>query len=614
MSENKFLNAALELVELGYPVLPLRPGEKIPLLPGGYKVASTDPAKIREWWQQHPKVNLGISTANLLVLDLDAPDGLGWPDDGLLNRELQERAGAVARSPRGGLHLYFANPELVEVRCSAGKLGRGVDVRAAGGHITAPPSRTATGSYTWLRKPPPLDALPEPPDWLLERLAALERPAPVAAAPVSAAVNGSINGHAPAALAAEALEIIPEGKRKSTLVSLAGKLRDRGLSLTAIEAAIRAENAARCRPPLPDAEVEDVLRSASRWRPGHLPAPQDDGDVCLADVQEREVEWLWPDRFPLGFISAIAGRQGQGKSLVAIDIAARVTSGAPWPDGSGVPPVGGVVVVNLEDDAERVLKGRLRVAGADAERVRVVTTPIETFEVERIERIIDRTPNCRLLIIDPVGNHVGGKTDTFKDNSVRAALAPLAEIAKQRNLTVLLVYHLKKTAADAADFQVLGSVAFTALPRAVWHVLPGERPKDGDRLLASGKMNLARPAPGLQFRIMGRPPVIAWGEALPPDQDADAIIAEQRRKADEKGRRGPRPAELLEATKFLENLLARGPLMASELFDQAEQAGISRATLRRAKAELGITPRKTAEGWVWTLPGWKPPTPSFFDQ
>jgi hypothetical protein len=119
MGEHKLLDAALELEELVYPVLLLRSGEKVPALTGGHRKATTDPTTIAEWWKAIPQANVGISASDLIVLDLDAPDGLSWPDDEPLNQELQEQAGAVARSPRGGRHIYFASPELVEVLCSA---------------------------------------------------------------------------------------------------------------------------------------------------------------------------------------------------------------------------------------------------------------------------------------------------------------------------------------------------------------------------------------------------------------------------------------------------------------------------------------------------------------
>src|SRR5688572_15476895 len=53
------------------------------------------------------------------------------------------------------------------------------------------------------------------------------------------------------------------------------------------------------------------------------------------EVKERELEWLWPGRIPLGKITLLAGDPEAGKSFVVADLAARTTRGGPWPDGVG---------------------------------------------------------------------------------------------------------------------------------------------------------------------------------------------------------------------------------------------------------------------------------------
>jgi hypothetical protein len=613
MNNSPILQQALELARLGYRVLPVRPKSKQPAITEWPRRATTDEAAVCGWFQ-NAHLNLGVVCGDIFVLDFDDAElAAGWPDPAR-NAELRAAAIAVTRTPRGGAHFWFASPDQVEVRGSVGKIAPKLDVRGAGNFIMCPPSATTDGRYRWERPPMLLSEAPAAPAWLIGMLAEQPRPAPVAAAVNGvtvngASVNGSANGHV---AAAEAGGLIPEGRRKATLVSIAGLLRERGLSLDAIGAALRAENSARCRPPLPESELVDILKSASKWRPGHLPAPQDDGDVCLAEVEEKSVEWMWPDRIPLGFVTVIAGRQGLGKSLVSLDIAARVTTGTPWPDGAGIPPVGGCVIVNLEDDAARVLKPRLRAAGADMARIRAITTPIETFEVERIERIVNRTPECRLLIADPIGNHLGAQTDAFRDNSVRAALSPLSELAKEKNLAVIIVAHLRKTAADTADFQILGSVAFTALARAGWHVLPGEG--EGERLFVSGKMNLSRPAPGLRFRIFGNPPRVEWGEALPPWLTADAVLEQKAQKAAEQAaeRRRGRPAEeRAEAEKFVQALLADGPRLVAEIQAECRAAGISFRTAHRAAKALGIrTEQAGPRRYYWLAPGQAKPEAS----
>lgn len=330
---------------------------------------------------------------------------------------------------------------------------------------------------------------------------------------------------------------------------------------------------------------------------GSSAASADDGDLLLSEVKEQPVDWLWENRIPMGFLTVLAGRQGQGKSLVCADIAARVTLGCAWPAGGSNAPQGEVVIVNLEDDPARVLKPRLRAAGADLAKVRVVTSPITTSELPRLNRILDRCPNCKLLVVDPAGNHLGGGVDVFRDNVVREALSSLTEIARERNIAVVLVCHLRKSNAETADDRVLGSVAFTALARSVLHVIPGERPREGERILAAGKANLSRAAPAVKFTIMGNPPVIAWGEVL-PDLDADEILA--ARKAGEGA--GRPPHELQEATEFLKSMLSEGARSARDVLSQARAAGISQATLRRAKEALEVRARQVRDGWTWELP------------
>src|SRR4029077_5465862 len=92
----------------------------------------------------------------------------------------------------------------------------------------------------------------------------------------------------------------------------------------------------------------------------------------LSDVPSYLVEWLWPGRIPLGRVTLLAGDPGICKSLVALDIAARVTTGAPWPDAPGRPPgPAGVIIFSMEDDLRDTIKPRLMRAGADPERTYV---------------------------------------------------------------------------------------------------------------------------------------------------------------------------------------------------------------------------------------------------
>ena len=84
------------------------------------------------------------------------------------------------------------------------------------------------------------------------------------------------------------------------------------------------------------------------------------GLVCLADVESRPLEWLWPDRIPLGKLTIIAGDPGLGKSLATLDIASRVSQGEPWPDQTdAINPKGDAILLSAEDDLSDTIRPRL---------------------------------------------------------------------------------------------------------------------------------------------------------------------------------------------------------------------------------------------------------------
>jgi hypothetical protein len=94
--------------------------------------------------------------------------------------------------------------------------------------------------------------------------------------------------------------------------------------------------------------------------------------VPISSITRKEVHWLWKDRIPLGKLTVLAGDPKLGKSLLALDIAARVSAGTDFPDGSR-PPVGAVLIISAENDAADTIRPRLEVAGANLDRVFIHT-------------------------------------------------------------------------------------------------------------------------------------------------------------------------------------------------------------------------------------------------
>lgn len=140
-------DAALWYAAAGQPVFPCQVGGKAPLTPHGFADASTDPDRIRAWWGAVPGANIGLRTGVLFdVVDIDAPLGLIRFYERHMDPGDSPPVRAISLTPHGR-HLYFdADPTQ---RNRAGLLP-GVDVRATGGYVIAPPSRTPAGDYRWV--------------------------------------------------------------------------------------------------------------------------------------------------------------------------------------------------------------------------------------------------------------------------------------------------------------------------------------------------------------------------------------------------------------------------------------------------------------------------------
>lgn len=146
------LYAALDYAERGRPIFPVGTDKK-PLVK--WKAgASTDYDQIMTWWSRWPFAMIGMPTgarSGFVVLDIDRKNGI----DGLANLRAEgidplALSNAVAHTPSGGLHVYFATTKDT-VRNSASVMAEGVDVRGDGGFIVLPPSRknTRRAGYTW---------------------------------------------------------------------------------------------------------------------------------------------------------------------------------------------------------------------------------------------------------------------------------------------------------------------------------------------------------------------------------------------------------------------------------------------------------------------------------
>ena len=333
--------------------------------------------------------------------------------------------------------------------------------------------------------------------------------------------------------------------------------------------------------------------------------------TCIADVQSKKIDWLWPGRIALGKLTLIAGDPGLGKSLLTTALAAHISKGMPWPIDKEFCPTGDVVLLSAEDDPADTIRPRLDAAGADCNRVHILRAIQDKGEngkevqrmfsfkrdVERLEEVLSSLPECRLLAIDPISAYLDG-TDSNNNSDIRGLFAPLAELAERHNVAILAISHLNKSAGGSAMYRTMGSLAFVAAARAVF-VVTKDQDNPERRLVLPVKINIARDSAGLAYSVVtaeNGAPVIAWekepvnitaAEALAP-----AESSEERTNTDW-------------AIELLEEILANGPLSVAEIRKEAQGAGVSKKCLERAKVKLKIEPKKVGykEGWVWALPG-----------
>jgi hypothetical protein len=322
-----------------------------------------------------------------------------------------------------------------------------------------------------------------------------------------------------------------------------------------------------------DEDVVESLREAGRQ----------DGVVTLSSVTPERVTWLWKDRIPEHKLCTIQGDPEEGKSTVTLDLAARLSTGRPMPDGGGKREPMDVLVMSAEDGTADTIVPRLMAAGADLHRCHQwkavprysdegllvredgIMLPADLHELEK--HITNYS--ARFVIIDPLNAFVFSG-DGNKDTFMRQALTPISAMAEHLNVTIMGVRHLNKSGGTDAKYRGGGTIAVTAAVRSELLCAPDtdeELRARGVRILAVSKGNLAAKPPGLRYWMEESGPYgsirVVWGEAV-------AITANQLLA-------GPRqPSEADKVADFLREMLADGEWHdLKPLQEEADQRGVS---------------------------------------
>lgn len=327
-------------------------------------------------------------------------------------------------------------------------------------------------------------------------------------------------------------------------------------------------------------------------------------------VTMRRLRWLWSNRIVLGGLTLLAGREGLGKSTVAVDLAARVTRGELAGEFLSQPRH--VIYVNSEDARDSTIVPRLVAAGADLDRVvfldAITPTDDESplvlpHDTQLLADEIDEL-GAALVVLDAATSVIDGALDGDRDRQMRRGLEPISKLAASTGAAVVGIVHFgKRESADTGKL-ILGSIAWSQVARSVLAVA---RDEDTHQLvISSTKANLAPgDAPSLAVSLV--PAAVDTPDGITQVARVE-WHGETTQRAEELLAAGPEGEDrslIAEAVTWLLGYLADekrvGSAGAGEILRAAKADGFNERLLQRARKRANVSTHRTATGWTWTL-------------
>lgn len=333
-----------------------------------------------------------------------------------------------------------------------------------------------------------------------------------------------------------------------------------------------------------------------------------------SDVKIEPISWLWNGWLAEGKLHILAGNIGTGKTSIAMALAASISCGGRFPDGSRAKP-GNVVIWSGEDASNDTLAPRLKACGSDMGKIFFAGSVTEgsskrTFDpaidMESLQRsMAEISGGVSLLILDPIVSAVAG--DSHKNAETRRGLQPLVDLAASLQCAVLGITHFSKNSSgrNPSD-RVTGSLAFGALARIVLVATKGEHPT-GERIFLRAKSNIGRDDGGFHYSLQqldvpGSPSVqtsaVLWGGAV--EGTAREILEQAEGAEGEVG-------GAQEVAAWLSDLMneENGEVDRRDVMKAATSMGYKERSVYRAKDKLGITVHQLGFGRnkrsVWRL-------------
>lgn len=498
-------DAALRYADNGWPVFPLygvtngqcdcglkcsSPG-KHPIPKNGLNDASVDFAQIEAWWEKYPNANVAIATgrvSGLLVLDVDNKRSVeigntlvGQGD--LSIRELEQEHGPIpegryADTGGGGRHYFFQFPETGDYGNRA-NIRPGLDVRADGGYVVAPPSMHLSGhSYTWGNQ----DIQPRrAPAWL----------------------EGLVQGQnvSPDDIGDD--DAVIEGSRNTYLHALGAKYRHEvGLTDWQLFGLLMAHNMRQCQPPLTADEVRVIARSCakyeytppvdlSHWDDGTPEIPEG-GDLAVSLEQLILNPPTPPDPLVRGVMDCgtgvlFGGQPNVGKSWMVMDLALAISAGATWLDHFQT-EVGPVLMIDEEGTEYGQYERFQMLLDGHRDGLSAIGLPLHVaigtgvrldtdVGITRVRRMLERY-KPRIVILDSLVRLHSGDENSAKSMSKFFDITK--SLMRTYGTTFCFTHHVRKPSLESNDPGDLlrGTSEIRAWPDTIFVATPGDTNQD----------------------------------------------------------------------------------------------------------------------------------------
>lgn len=512
MKNKDIVEAALKYAERGWAVFPVSK-EKHPLTENGFKDATTDTKTIKEWFTHFSGANIGIATGQvsggLVIIDVDIDESAGKYGNESLEYWCEQNGCCfsdtlTATTGRGGKHYYFTSTE--PFGCKVGAL-ENVDIRGDGGYVVAPPSKHKNGMYyKW--------------DDEDEAIVSVQSDSDVEYFLHEAFKNVSTDTK---------FEIPKEagsGSRNDTLFKMTSSYQAQGMPDEEIIAAIKGYNIAQCKPPLPDDEVDKILKSvlgkyqkgkkkesakATEQKPEEPPKAKTKRKLKKGkDLMNKEI----PE--PIVYVGVgredpllvegtciLSAKAKMGKSWFVLGMCLALCKGEEF--------LGyktrkcSCLYLDLES-SENIQKKRLLKAlngrnAPDNFYLDTETDKIEDGFVDQIENYLTQDPNIGVVIVD-VFQIIRSDAKSNKETEYQHAyrdITPLNKLAAERHISIILVCHDRKAVDENDPFSnILGS---TGLQGAAAQMIVMYRKHKGDPIHISVKGKTIDALPELDVKL-----------------------------------------------------------------------------------------------------------------